>query len=329
MEKIPYSKFNCVGALLEAAKKMGVSVELVDESKNLRIFRKEGKSVYVMRHVPNLNSYVSCSISSNKALAKRVLDKHNILNAKGWVSKNMRKALNRVDQGEIKFPVVVKPLDGSQGHAVTVGIKDKECFARAIKEVFKYNRRKKGKPNSFLVEECLPGNDYRILVLDGKVLTSLLREPAYVVGDGKKTIRELIDEYNSQPGVGKEQPLCPIVKDFEFERNLHERNLREDDIVLNSKKAYLRRNANVSTGGRTFECNDMVNPKYKELAVEIARIFQLRFCAIDLIAVDIKKFEKFGVIEVNDTPGFDIHEVPYRGKPYPVAECLIKAMFRD
>lgn len=327
MEKIPYSKFNCIGALLEAAEKNGVSVELVDKDRGLKIFRKQGKSVFVKFHVPDLNSYVSCTISDNKALAKLILSKHNIPNPKGWISKNLRNILHLVDQGIIKFPVVAKPIDGSQGHAVTVGIKDKECLVGAIKEVHKYNRRMKGKPNSFLIEEYLSGCDYRILVLDGKVLTSLRREPAYVNGDGLHTIRELIDEYNDQPGVGKAQPLCPIVRDFEFRRNLIEKKLTEGSIILKGDKVYLRQNANVSTGGRSFECDDEVNPEYKKLAVKIAAIFQLRFCAIDLIAADIKKFEKFGIIEISHMPGFDIHEVPYRGKPFHVAESLMKAMF--
>lgn len=329
MEKIPYSKFNCTGALLSAAKKNGVDVELVDKARGLRIFSKKGKNVYVKWHVPDLNSHVSCTVSGNKALAKLILNKHKIPNPKGWILKNMRKTLQMVDQKIIKFPVVVKPIDGSQGHAVTVGIKDKECLIGAIKEVYKYNRRKKGRPNSFLIEEYLFGCDYRLLVMDGKVLTSLRREPAYVDGDGKQTIRQLIDEYNDQPGVGKDQPLCPIVNDFEFRRNLREKKLTEDNVVVKDDKVFLRQNANVSTGGRSFECDNEVNPKYKKLAVEIAEIFQLRFCAIDLIAVDIKKFEKFGIIEINYMPGFDIHEVPYRGKPFHVAESLMNAMFNS
>ncbi len=327
MKKIPYSKFNCTGALLSAAKKKGVSVELVDEVRGLRIFSKKGKNVYVKWHVPDLNSHISCNISGNKALAKLIYNKNKIPNPKGWILKNMRKTLQMIDQGIIKFPVVVKPIDGSQGHAVTVEIKDKECLIGAIKEVYKYNRRKKGRKNSFLIEEYLSGCDYRLLVMDGKVLTSLRREPAYVDCDGKQTIRELISEYNNQPGVGKDQPLCPIVKDFEFRRNLREKSITEESIILKGKKVYLRQNANVSTGGRSFECDDEVNPEYKKLAVKIADIFQLRFCAVDLIAVDIKKFEKFGIIETNYMPGFDIHEVPYQGKPFRVAESLMDAMF--
>ena len=215
------------------------------------------------------------------------------------------------------------------GQAVSVAIKDEYWLQIALKEVFKYNRRKLGKPESYLIEEYIPGDDYRILVLDGKALTVLMRKPAYVVGDGKHNIDELITEYNDQPGVDKKQPLCPITRDYELERILVEAELSEDTILPNGKTVYLRKNANISTGGRSFECADKTHPEYKNLAIRIAKIFEFRFCAVDFVAADISKFEKFAIIEVNNTPGFDIHEVPYSGKPFPVAEHLIEAMFND
>ncbi|MFH1781795.1 MAG: hypothetical protein ABH835_04245, partial [Patescibacteria group bacterium] len=167
MENIPRTKLNCVGSLLLAAKKFGVRVELIHKEKSLRIFHKNGKDIFVKETVPDLNSYVSSKIIANKALTKCILERNNISTPRGWIMKNFKKTLSMVDNGEIKFPLVVKPLDGSQGHAVVVGIKNKAFLTKAIKEVYKYNRRKKGRPNSFLIEEYMPGDDYRILVLDG------------------------------------------------------------------------------------------------------------------------------------------------------------------
>jgi len=328
MKNIPRTKLNCVGSLLEAAKKFGVRVELIHKDKNLRIFHKNKKDVFVKGILLDFNSHVSSKIVDNKGLTKIILEKNNILTPRGWVMKNFKKTLAMIDNGEMKFPLVIKPIDGSQGHAVVVDIKNKKFLTKAIKEVYKYNRRRKGRPNSFLIEEYIPGDDYRILVLDGKFLTATLRKPAYVTGDGIKTIGELIDEYNSQKGVSKDQPLCPIVRDYEFEKNLCENKITEDTIPEENKTVYLRKNANVSTGGRSFECSAKINSKYKKLAITLAKIFQIRFCAIDLIAADISKYEKFGIIELNQNPGFDIHEVPYEGKPFPVAEHLVKAMFK-
>jgi len=328
MKTIPRTKFNCIGSMLEAAKKFGVKVEIMHEEKNLRIFHKNGKSIFVKGHIPDLNSFISSKIVDDKGLTKCILEKNKVPTPRGWIMKNYKKTLEMIDNGKMKFPLVVKPIDGSQGQAVIVGIKNKEILIKSIKEVYKHNRRKKGRPNSFLIEEYILGDDYRILVLDGKVLTTILRKPAYVVGDGMKTIRELIDEYNGQKGVSKDQPLCPIVRDFEFEKNLIENKITENTIPKKNKIVYLRKNANVSTGGRSFECNSRVNPKYKKLAIKLAKIFKIRFCTVDLIAPNINKYEKFSIIELNESPGFDIHEVPFAGKSFPVAEHLVKAMFK-
>lgn len=327
MKKISYTKLTCIGSLLEAAKKFSIDVEVVDKSCDLMIFSKNGRNIFVKRHILNLNSHVSSIITSNKALIKRILKKNNISTPEGIEETSIKRALQLLDRGIIKFPLVVKPVNGDQGRAVTADIRDKKWFVAAINEVFKYNRNRKGKANSFFIEDFIPGDDFRFLVLDNKVLTVLMRKPAYVIGDGVKTIGELIDEYNSQPGVRKDQPLCPIVNDYEFERNLLLQKLSEKSVIPKRKVIYLRKNANVSTGGRSFECFYKAHEKYIKLAVKLAKLFNLRFCSVDVIAKDISKYEKFGVIEINNNSGFDIHEVPYRGKPYPVAEHLVKAMF--
>ena len=327
MKIIPLSKFNCVGALLQAAEKRGVAVEVVDEKSKLMIFSKNEKSCYVKRHVTDINSQMAAMLTGNKFLTKRLLEKNGIPVPVGFKEKNFEKVLKRLARKEIKFPLVVKPTNGSQGGAVTVDIQDKEWLEKAINETKKYNSLKKGGPGAFLVEEYIKGGDFRFLVLDGKVLTVLMRKPAYVVGNGKGTIGELINDYNGQPGVAKDQPLCPIIRDYEFDRNLLEQNFSEETIVEKGKVISLRKSANVSTGGRSFECLDKVDQKYFALMEKIVKIFGIRFCAVDIIAEDIGKFENFRVIELNDTPGFDIHEAPFEGMPFRVAEHLIDSIF--
>lgn len=328
MKKIPRSEHNCVGALLKAAKKYGVKVETIEEEAGLRLFKKNDKSFFVSEHVPDLNTYIPSKISNNKYLVKIFLAKLKIPVPHGFKFTSLNKALEFLKKKKIKFPLVIKPVIGSQGKAVAVDVRTNKWLIRSIQEVYKYNRRVHAKKGSCLIEEYIPGNDYRFLVLDGKVLTVLMRKPAYVMGDGKHTIFELITEYNKQPGVDKDQPLCPIVVDHELARNIKIQKLTLKYIPPLKKQIFLRKNSNVSTGGRSFECFDKANDKYKHLALKIGKMLQLRFFAVDLIAKDITKFKNFAVIEINDTPGFDIHEVPYRGKSFPVAEYLVKAMFK-
>lgn len=328
MIPIPRSEINSVNALHIAARKYQIQVETIDQEAGLHIFKYGGERFFVRNHVPDLNTYVPSRVINNKYLAKKILMKYTIPVPQGMTFTNLHKAEASLAQGTIAFPLVIKPVEGSQGAAVTVDIRSREWLRAAVQEVFKYNRRKYGKPGSFLVEQYVPGNDYRLLVLDGRVLTALMRKPAYVIGDGSHTIGQLIDEYNAQPGVAKDQPLCPIVIDYELHRNLQAQRLDLTTVLTHGKQIFLRRNANVSTGGRSFECFDKVAPAYITLATTIADIFQLRFFAVDLIARDISVFERFAVIEINDMPGFDLHEAPYRGKPFPVAEHILRAMFR-
>ncbi|EKD49743.1 MAG: hypothetical protein ACD_63C00060G0009 [uncultured bacterium] len=313
--------------LLKEAKKAGVKVITFDEKCSLYIFQKGGKSFFVQDHVPDINSYLASKVVNDKALVKRILSQFGIPVPNGIEALDLPPVLEMIDKGVLKFPLVVKPKDGSQGNAVTADIKEKKRFMKAVEEVFEFNRKTKGKPGSFLVENYISGGDYRFLVLDGKVLTVLLRKPAYVVGDGVKNIDGLIGDYNSRPGVGNNYPLCPILRDFEVSENLRLQGLSESSVIPDGEKIVLRKNANISTGGRSFECTDEVHGSYKKLALKVAKILKLRLCAVDLISQNIGEFKDFAVIEINNVPAFDIHEVPYRGKPFPVAKHLIRAMF--
>lgn len=313
--------------LAAAAKKLHIEVKTVDQATGLRVFSRGPQHYFVLKHIPDLNSYVSSATANNKATLKRLLLKAGVSTAPGFTEKNPTRALERIRQGELHYPVVAKPIDGSGGTAVTVDIRDAATLLRGIEEVFKFNRRTKGRPNSFLIEAYIPGDDFRFVVLDGRVVTVMMRKPAYVVGDGHSSIGQLIDQYNAQPGVGPTLPLNPIVRDLELQRHLSLQHLDEHSVPARGARVVLRKNANVSTGGRSFECAERVHPEFKKLAVAIARMLQVRFCAVDLIAPDIREFKKFAVLEVNTRPGLDIHEKPYRGKPFALTEALLRAMF--
>lgn len=315
--------------LTKTTYKLGVGVIIIDQEKGIFALSKGNKKVFLHDYTFDINNNLTSQIVNDKVLTKKILGQYNIPTPEGVVEDNFKNVINFLNKKIINFPLVVKPVDGKQGGAVTAAIYKRKYLLRAIQEVQKYNKKKKSKANSFIVEKYIPGQDFRFLVLDHKVLTVIRREPAYVIGDGKKTISQLIRKYNSNSRVGKQKPLCPIVCDFELERNLELKKLTKKSIISKNKKIYLRKNANVSTGGRSFECANKVCQRYKNLASRISKIFNLRFCAVDIIIPNPQKFEKFAVIEVNHTPGFDIHEAPYRGRPFPVGKCLVESIFKQ
>jgi cyanophycin synthetase len=87
---------------------------------------------------------------------------------------------------EIGLPVVVKPKDGNQGKGVTVNVMTKEHLEKAFNTAREFR-------DDIMVERYLPGHDFRLLVIGNKLVAAARRDPPQVVGDGKHTVRELVN----------------------------------------------------------------------------------------------------------------------------------------
>lgn len=315
-------------SLLKAAAEARVRVEQLDAAGSLYVFKKNQREYFVRDQVAEINSLVASQVVNNKMLTKKILNKFDLPTPVAFRLKSFKEARNLLAEGRLMYPVVIKPVDGSQGAAVTVNIKSDGHLKKAIGAVFVYNRVNKGKAGSFMIEEFYPGKDYRFLVLDQKVLTAIRREPAYVIGDGRHSVKELIKKFNSQPGIGANQPCCPInTTDLEFRSFVKNNKIKLISRPRRGRKIILRQNGNISTGGRAFECLAKAHPGYKRLARRLAGIFHLRFCAIDLIARDIRQFRDYTILEMTQSPGYDIHECPAGGKAVAISPRLIKALF--
>jgi len=161
------------------------------------------------------------------------------------------------------------------------------------------------------------GSDLRLLVVGDQVVSTLKREPAYVIGNGHDTIRQLIHAFNIEwhSAVKYELPLCPIPLDSEVTRYLERLKLTLDSIVPAGQKTQLRWNANVSTGGRAIDVTDQVHPKIKELAVRVAKLSDLEIGGVDIMCKNYEtsdiSADNVTILEINDSPGLDIHPQPY------------------
>src|SRR4030042_3626331 len=145
--------------------------------------------------IPQGNSFrkVHEEISANKWLTKNFLKKAGMTVPKGYIASSFSKALQLISK--INFPVVIKPLRESLSNGVTVNIQNLERLKDAIRDAQKYGKK-------FLIEEFLIGQNYRVTVVDGKIIGACLRKPPQVVGDGKYTVKELIDIKNKDPRRG-------------------------------------------------------------------------------------------------------------------------------
>ncbi|OIN60384.1 cyanophycin synthetase [Arsenicibacter rosenii] len=270
-------------------------------------------------------SVIAVELACDKAETKRLLDQEGIPVPQGeivYTPEALHDALNRVG-----FPLVVKPLDGNHGRGVTTCIETAEEAEQAF-------HRAQAHSKAVIVEQFIKGNDYRLLVIDYKLQAAALRMPASVTGDGKQTIRELIQQVNDDPrrGDDHENVLTRIGMDDCVMALLRRQHLTLDTVPGPGRVLMLKKTANISTGGTASDVTDIVHPAMVAMAERIARLIGLDICGIDLIAEDITQepaCNALAVIEVNAAPGFRMHTHPSEGKARPVGRAVANMLFPD
>ncbi|HZK33005.1 MAG TPA: Mur ligase family protein, partial [Tissierellaceae bacterium] len=183
-----------------------------------------------------------------------------------------------------------------------------------------------------IVEKYLDGFDFRILVIDGKFVAAARREPAFVIGNGKDNIRELIKEINKDPdrGVGHEKRLTKITINFMTKRLLSTQNLTLKSVLEKGKKVYVKSTANLSSGAVAHDVTDNVHPLNRYMFEQISRIVGLNVIGIDIMANTLEtplETDVSGVVEVNAAPGFRMHLNPTKGNPINIASNIVDMLF--
>jgi cyanophycin synthetase len=226
---------------------------------------------------------------------------------------------------EIGLPVVVKPQYGNHGRGVATNLTEREQIVRAYAAA-----REEG--SSILVESYIPGDDYRLLVIGGRLAAAALREPAHVIGDGRSTIAQLVAEVNRDPrrSDGHATVLSFIKLDTVALAVLEEQGYTPQSVPPRGKRVLIRRNGNLSTGGTATDVTDRVHPETAARAVDAARAVGLDIAGVDIVAVDISRpldEQRGAVVEVNAGPGLRMHLEPSAGKPRPVGEAIVSMLF--
>ncbi|MEM6720236.1 MAG: cyanophycin synthetase [Bacteroidota bacterium] len=225
----------------------------------------------------------------------------------------------------VGYPLVIKPINGNHGRGITVDINtyDEALVAfRAAQEVSR----------SVIVEKYITGEDYRLLVINNKLVAAAKRTPAHVIGDGTSTIQQLIDEVNKDPrrGYGHEKVLTMIKVNDLTETLIAAKGYTLETVLEKDEVMMLKDTANLSTGGTAEDVTDIVHPANVFMAERISKIIDLDICGIDVMTIDISKplSETGGaVLEVNAGPGFRMHLAPTEGLPRNVAAPVIDKLF--
>ncbi|MDR0457847.1 MAG: cyanophycin synthetase [Burkholderiaceae bacterium] len=225
---------------------------------------------------------------------------------------------------EIGLPVVVKPQDGNQGKGVTVNIDNRMHYDMAYAAAAEYGE--------VMVEKYLPGSDYRLLVVGNALVAAARREPPLVVGDGQRSVRELVDQVNQDPrrGTGHGTSLTKIRIDAIAQTRLAAQGLTADSVPPKGQRVILRNNANLSTGGTATDVTDSVHPEVAARAIEAAQTVGLDICGVDVVCESVLQpleAQGGGIVEVNAAPGLRMHLSPSFGKGRDVGAAVIGHMF--
>lgn len=301
--------------ILDEASKKGINFEVVSENEEISCFSLGKKKVYVYKkHLP-FNNTVGPKISKDKNLTKKVLGFYGVNTPKGILTSSVNEAKQELSNGNLKFPLVVKPNDKALGEDVHALLESDSEFEKFLSLSFKKNKK-------VLVENYYEGDDFRFLILNYKVIAVAKREKPYIIGDGVKTVSELVDELDSS----RERK---VLRDDEFLRITKKQVSGLNEIVVRGKKVILRGNCNFRTGGILANVTDEVSDYYKGIAIRCARALTLRFCGVDFLITDHKNKSEYVVTEVNSVPGMDAHMVADYGNGINVAAMVLNEMFEE
>jgi cyanophycin synthetase len=309
-------------AIVEAARARGIPFRRLNTD-SLVQFGQGFRRRRVIAAETDRTGAVAQEIAQDKDLTRRMLQEIGVPAPEGRCVSSADDAAEAA-RG-IGFPVVVKPRDAGQGRGVAANLANLEEVVAAYSAA-----RREG--TDVVVEKYVPGSDYRLLIVGERLVAAARRDPAQVIGDGEHTVRQLIDEANTDPRRGEHHAtvLSRIHLDEVAATVLAQQGLTADCVPAAGQKVLIRRNANLSTGGTAVDVTGDVHPEVTARAIEAARVVGLDIAGVDVVACDISRpLEEQGgaVLEVNAAPGLRMHLSPSSGSPRPVAEAIVELLY--
>jgi len=270
-------------------------------------------------------SGIAVDIASDKSLTNRLLDSAGLPVPRSAVVETEDQAADAANR--IGYPCVIKPLDGNHGRGVNLDLRSEEAVRKAFPLA-----RAESRSGDLVVESYVAGNDYRCLVIGGKVAAIAERVPASVIGDGEHTVRGLVDIANQDPrrGIGHEKVLTRIKLDEAAVELIQAQGYELDVVPPEGTRVKLALTGNMSTGGTSIDRTIEAHPDNVEIAETAAQIVGLDVAGIDFICPDIAtpvRETGGAIVEVNAAPGFRMHTHPTEGEPQYVAKPVIDGLF--
>lgn len=219
---------------------------------------------------------------------------------------------------KFKLPLVVKNASGSNSRGVFVNI-------QAYSEANKILNKEIGKYGRMVVQEMVEGNEYRILILNGKVIAALQMIPPYIIGNGKDNTISLMEKKQEKTKKG-------TAKDKYLEIILSEQGETFSSVPSRGKTVYFKKNSSLDEGGETLDVTDCVHPSFARICKNAAEAVMLDLAGIDIICKDVSqdaKKQDCSIIEINGKPDIYIHYYPTKGAQRDVALEIINYIIKN
>ena len=300
----PYARI-----ITDEARRRGIGVDIIDAEGGFFRLTFGGRSIVCRESLTSLTTAVAMSICDDKRVTRRIVKAAGVDVPNQIYVDDEKRAREFVSSHEA---VVVKPARGEQGKGVSVGLKNWDDAAKAIGAARKIC-------DEVIVEEYVSGVDLRLIVIDYRVVAGAIRKPAEVIGNGKDSVRELIERQSRRraAATGGESKI-PV--DSETERCIAAAGFSLDDVPPAGTYVTVRKAANLHTGGTIHDVTGILHPVLIEAAVKAARAIEIPVTGIDFI-VKSPTEPDYRFIEANERPGLANHE------PQPTAERFIDLLF--
>ncbi|WP_160287911.1 N-acetylglutaminylglutamine synthetase [Pseudomonas knackmussii] len=300
----PYARI-----IIDEAHRRGIEVRVLDADAGLFSLTQGGRRIRCRESLCDLTNAVAMTLCQDKQLTHRALSRAGLKQpSQRLAGSAAENAAFLAEHGAL----VVKPVDGEQGQGVVVNLNDAEELEAAIEHARRFDTR-------VLLESYHPGLDLRVLVIGYEVVAAAVRHPASVIGDGRHSIRELIEAQSRRRQAATDgESRIPL--DGETERTLRAAGYDYADVLPEGARLAVRGTANLHTGGTLEDVTAQLHPTLREAAVRAARALEVPVTGLDLLVPAVDG-EDYVIIEANERPGLANHE------PQPTAERFIDLLF--
>jgi len=309
-------------AIVEEARRRGIPVRRLNSGSLVQL--GHGRNLRrIQATMTDYTSAIGVEIAQDKVDTKRVLSNIGLPVPRGDTARTPDEAIDVAQ--EIGYPVILKPADASHGRGISGRLDDEASVRAAWAAAHEV-------ANRVVVEHYYEGRDHRVLVVNGKVVACAERVPAHVIGDGRRSIRELIDEANKDPrrGVGHTKILTRLPCDESTAEYLARLGRTVDAVPTPNERVFLRGTANLSTGGTSIDRSDEMHPDNVTACEMAAGIVGLDIAGIDVLTPDISvpfRENDAVILEVNAAPGIRMHTHPTEGKPRNVGAPILDMLY--